>query len=135
MLGETEFPRQLGDGLSGQIGRKLADIGGRMTGGVAAAFGIGHDAKPPEWREGVRWDSDSQTDMLRTIRSSSGNARMAVALPSSVWKRHTKPVVASATALIGSSASMNSATSGESTGARRRPTLIWASWKPSMGKR
>ena len=64
---------------------------------------------------------DSHTDMLRIMRSSPGNARMDVALPSSVWRRQTNPEVASARALIGSRLAMNSAVAGSSTGARSRP--------------
>ena len=41
---------------------------------ILAAFGIGSDAKPPEWREGVRWDPNSQTDMFAfTLDKSEGN--------------------------------------------------------------
>jgi superfamily II DNA or RNA helicase len=41
---------------------------------ILAAFAIGNDAKPPEWREGVRWDPASQTDMFAfTLDKSEGN--------------------------------------------------------------
>ena len=41
---------------------------------ILAAFGIGEAAKPPEWREGVRWDEGSQTDLFAfTLDKSDGN--------------------------------------------------------------
>src|SRR3954447_22856604 len=56
------------------------------------------------------------------------NARIAVALPSSVWSRQTKPALVSAISFTGSSAAMNSASSGLSSGALGIPTLSWARW-------
>ena len=41
---------------------------------ILAAFGSGTGAKPPEWREGVRWDEPSQTDLFAfTLDKSDGN--------------------------------------------------------------
>jgi hypothetical protein len=57
------------------------------------------------------------------IRLSSSNARIEVASPSSSWRRQTNPGVASASALIGSSAATNSASWGESSGACARAML------------
>src|SRR5438046_1778787 len=65
--------------------------------------------------------------------SSSSKTWIEVALPVSSWSRQTKPGDTSASALIGSSAAMNSATSGASVGATMRPMLIWARWKSSPG--
>jgi uncharacterized protein DUF3427/helicase-like protein/type III restriction/modification enzyme restriction subunit len=40
---------------------------------ILAAFGIGAVANPPEWREGVRWDEGSQTDLFAfTLDKSEG---------------------------------------------------------------
>ena len=41
---------------------------------ILAAFGIGDRAKPPEWREGIRWDAASKTDLFAfTLDKSEGN--------------------------------------------------------------
>lgn len=63
---------------------------------------------------------DSQTDML-TKMESSPKARNDVASPASSWRRHTKPGAASATALIGSSASRNPVIGSDSSGAINVP--------------
>ena len=40
---------------------------------ILAAFGVGDRAKPPEWREGVRWDPTSRTDLFAfTLDKSEG---------------------------------------------------------------
>src|SRR3954447_10868443 len=72
--------------------------------------------------------TDAHTDMFTSIKSSS-KAWIEVALPSSVWSRHTNPGVASATALIGSSAAMKSASTGSPGGALKRATFSCARWK------
>ncbi len=78
-------------------------------------------------RRRVRASRSVHTDRLIRMLSSS-KTRTAVASPSSVWRRQTKPGLASARALIGSRAAMNSATCGSSTGATSRPTLTCARW-------
>src|SRR3954467_10834899 len=60
------------------------------------------------------------TDMFRS-RFSSSNGRIAVALPSSVCRRHAKPGVRSASALMRSRFAANSAMTGESIGPRITP--------------
>lgn len=40
---------------------------------ILSAFGIGDRARPPEWREGVRWDASSRTDLFAfTLDKSEG---------------------------------------------------------------
>ncbi len=56
-------------------------------------------------------------------------ARIAVASPSSVCKRQTKPSAASARALTGPSSATKSASSGASSDSRARAMLTCASWK------
>src|SRR5438105_14920818 len=67
-----------------------------------------------------------------TIIMSSPRTRSAVALPSSVWRRHTNPGEASASALIGSSCSTKPASWGDSSGASTRATFIWASHQSAI---
>jgi hypothetical protein len=62
------------------------------------------------------------------MRASSSNTRTAVASPSSVCSRQTKPGAASASAFTGSSASTKPASAGSVSGATGRATLTWASW-------
>ena len=41
---------------------------------ILAAFGVGDRATPPEWREGVRWDEGSRSDVFAfTLDKSDGN--------------------------------------------------------------
>src|SRR3954452_269782 len=61
-------------------------------------------------------------------RRSSSNAWIEVALPSSVWSRHTKPGAVSAIALSGSSAATKPAISGSSSGSLKRAMFSWARW-------
>ena len=67
----------------------------------------------------------SQTDMLMAKRGSDV-VRMPVALPLSSCRRHTKPGLASASALIRSKAAKKSAVRGSPCGAVSLPTLICA---------
>src|ERR1700724_2141238 len=69
---------------------------------------------------------------MLTRKFASAETRMSVALPLSDCSRQMKPGVASARALISSSAAMNSASCGLSVGARMRPTLSWAMCHPLM---
>src|SRR6266536_2087512 len=71
---------------------------------------------------------DSQTDMLMAMRSSA-NGRIDMALPSSVWSRHTNPGLRSARALMGSSWERKPSMIGSSSGARIRPMFACARWK------
>src|SRR5438128_786442 len=64
---------------------------------------------------------------------SSPSTRSAVALPSSVWRRHTKPGAASARAFTGSGSSMKSASWDESGCASTRATFSWASQQVGEG--
>lgn len=64
--------------------------------------------------------------------TSQPNARTAVALPSSVCSRHRNPPAASPSALISSSAAMNSVSTGESIGASSRDTLTCARSKLTL---
>src|SRR5262245_32777693 len=78
--------------------------------------------------------------MLIAMRSSSGNGRMAVALPSSVCRRQTNPGLVSASALRGSSCVRKPSMIGSSIGARKRPMFTCARWNrvtrmPSMQSR
>src|SRR5215208_3831310 len=75
--------------------------------------------------------SEDQTDRL-TITRSSSKGRMAVASPSSVWRRQTNPGCWSAKALMGPSWATNPASSGPSRGARRVAMLTWARWWAAM---
>src|SRR5215211_1825705 len=68
--------------------------------------------------------SEDQTDRL-TITRSSSKGRMAVASPSSVWRRQTNPGCWSAKALMGPSWAT-------SRGARRVAMLTWARWWAAM---
>src|SRR5262249_40837963 len=70
---------------------------------------------------------DSVMDMLIAMRSS-GNGRMAMALPSSVCSRHTNPGLWSARALMGSSCDRKPSMIGSSSGARMRPMFACARW-------
>src|SRR5688500_10133177 len=58
----------------------------------------------------------------------SSYGRTAVASPSSVWSRQTKPRLCSARALISGRRATNSAMTGSVVSPRARAMLTWASW-------
>jgi len=143
-VGGRPVPAQLPHPVLGLVGRRMVPAGDPPQGRGASAARWNHCRRcrmiskcRPEKTNPASASTELQVVRLTITpwlpATSQPKAFTAVAFPSSVCSRHRKPDAASPSALTSSSAAMNAASCGDSSGASRRETFTCASSKDMPG--